>query len=315
MSSGSPSLDLPTLLQHLANRWTVPGTSLQLGECARRVADKVRQDHLTVLAGNVAFRLVFAFFPALIAILWIMRVAHADTFVQGLLDVVRAIIPGPTTEPIQNQVQNAPQDQQTGTFSVSVAISLAVSVAAIAVAFRATMHALNTVYGVEDSRSQLRRVALSLLVSVATLSLFVSAVALIVSGTSLIEWASDHSGAGLSLRWVWGLSAWVVVLACALAGFTLTYYFAPDVKQDLRWIRAGSIVAVTTWLGFTVLFSLYVNTLATPKETYGALAGVAIFMLYVYSSAFIVLLGAEMNQVIENWEPEGKDTGDHVANV
>lgn len=147
----------------------------------------------------------------------------------------------------------------------------------------------------------------------ATLSLFVIAVGVIVSGNSLIEWASDRSGSGLNFRWVWGLIAWLVVMVCALASFAITYYVAPDVQQGLRWIRTGSVVAVVTWLGFTALFSLYVNTLATPKETYGALAGVAIFMLYVYSSAFIVLLGAEVNQVIENWEPEGKDTGEHVA--
>jgi len=242
-----------------------------------------------------------------------MRVAHADVLIGGLLDVVGAIIPGATTESIQNQVQNAPESQQTGAFNTSVAISLVVSVAAIAVAFRATMHALNRVYGVEDSRSQLRRMTVSVVASVATLSLFVVTVGLVLSGNALIEWAAEASGSGLRFRWVWGLVAWLVVMASALGSFALTYYFAPDVQQKLRWIRTGSIVAVLAWLGFTALFALYVNTLATPTETYGALAGVAIFMLYVYSSAFIVLLGAEMNQVIENYEPEGKSTGERLA--
>jgi len=295
------------------NRIPVPGTSLPLGECSRRVAHKVQQDNVTALAGNMAFRLVFAFFPALISVLWIMRVAHADALIGGLLDVVGAIIPGAPAESIEDQVQNAPKGQQTGAFNASVAISLATSVMAIALAFRATMHALNTVYGVEESRSQIHRVGLSLVASVATLSLFVISVGLIFSGNSLTEWASDQSGSGLKFRWAWGLISWLVVMACALASFALTYYFAPDVQQGLRWIRKGSIVAVVTWLGFTALFSLYVNTLAAPKETYGALAGVAIFMLYAYGSAFIVLLGAEMNQVIENWEPEGKDTGERLA--
>ncbi|MEP6872040.1 MAG: YhjD/YihY/BrkB family envelope integrity protein, partial [Anaerolineaceae bacterium] len=190
MSAGLPEVRILSSIQRLSNRYAVPGTNLRLGECARLVAEKVRMDNLTVLAGNVAFRLVFAFFPALISVLWIMRVAHADAFVGGLLDVVRAIIPGATTEPVANQLQNAPEGQQTGAFSASVAISLCVSIVAIAVAFRATMHALNTIYAVEDSRSQLRRTVISLVVSVATLSLFVTAVGLIVSGSSLIEWAS-----------------------------------------------------------------------------------------------------------------------------
>ncbi len=77
-----------------------------------------------------------------------------------------------------------------------------------------------------------------------------------------------------------------------------------------RWVSLGSIIAVTLWLVFSVLFSLYVNNFGSYNATYGSLAGVAIFLFYIYYSALIMLVGAEMNQVIEGHIPEGKNEGE-----
>lgn len=294
------------------DRCAVPGSTLPLGRFLHLLADQVHKDNMTVLAGNVGFRLMFAFLPTLISLLWLFRATGADGLVEQLLDVVRTILPGAATQPIEEQVQQAPRDQAAGSLTLDVGVSLVVSIVAIAMAFRATMHGMNVIYGVEDRRSQVRRTVLSLLVSVATFALFVVAVSIIVSGSNLADSVADAtSGRDVAFRWTWTIVAWAVVLVCVVSAFALTYYFAPDVEQKFRWVGTGSLAAVALWLIFTLLFSLYVNVLSNPTETYGALAGVAIFLLYLYSTAFILFLGAEMNQVIENWHPEGKDTGDH----
>ncbi len=292
--------------------WTVPGTAVPLGESLRRLAHEIESDHVSVLAGHIAFRLMFALFPTLITVLWVLRVVGADEFVADVSELVGTIVPGVARDPLEQQIEGAPPSQANGDFSLAIGLSAFVAIWAIAEVFRAAMHALNVVYGVKERRSRLRRLVTSIAVSLLTMSLFVVALLVIVSGAGVAAALTEWSGFGVSYGFIWWATAWAVVLAAVLAAFTLTYYFAPDVEQRLRWVRAGSLAGVMLWLAFAGLFALYVNVFARPTDTYGALAGIALFMVYLYGSAFILLLGAEFNQVIENWEPEGKSSGERV---
>ena len=169
-------------------------------------------------------------------------------------------------------------------------LSLIVALWAIGEVFRAAMHALNVIYGVKERRSRLRRVLISVLVSALTMSLFVVALVMIVSGARVTAALSDWSGLGVSYQFIWWTTAWAVVVGAVLAAFTVTYYFAPDVEQRLRWVRTGSLTGVALWLLFTGLFAVYVNLLSRPSDTYGSLAGIAFFMVYLYCSAFFCCL-------------------------
>ena len=296
-------------------RWwdsPLPGCELGIRSLARCTFEEVRDDKVAVLAGNVAFRVLFAVLPTTVALLWFFRAIHAESLVQGLLDLGRLAFPGESIAPLEEQVRNAPSDQARGELTPGVAISLAVCLWAMVMAFRASMQALNAVYGVEDRRSERRKLALSLVVAVASIACFLVALVLIVFGAEIADGVASRAGFGISFRVAWAVTSWAVVIAAIFAAFATTYYFAPDVEQKFRWIRFGSIAGVALWLAYTMAFSVYVNYIADPKETYGALAGIAVFMLYLYGSTFIVLLGAEMNQVLEQAAPGGKDDGDRA---
>jgi membrane protein len=109
---------------------------------------------------------------------------------------------------------------------------------------------------------------------------------------------------------------WPVLVFFVLFAFALVYYFAPDVEQHFKWVSPGSILAVVLWLLFSLAFSYYVNTIggSSLSASYGSLASVIILLLYLYYTAYIVLLGAEMNQVIEEHIPEGKNEGQKTTN-
>ena len=297
-----------------ATGWCVPGTECPVTQVTRRVARKVQADALPVLAGHLAFRLMFALFPTLIALLWLLNVVNAGELATEVSEVVGMVVPGVANDPLKEQVDSAPSAQARGEFTMGVGLSLVIAIWALGEVFRATMHALNVIYGVEERRSRLRRLITSLAVSVLTLTLFVGALVLIVAGARFSETLADWSGVGIGYELAWSGAAWVTVILAVTAAFALTYYFAPDVEQRLRWVRAGSLFAVAAWLLFTGSFAIYVNVLSQPSETYGSLAGVAFFMVYVYGASFILLLGAVTNQVIEEWEPEGKDPGERQPN-
>jgi membrane protein len=295
--------------QQVGTSWRIPGTTFPWLAAIAQVSRQVQRHAVPALAGNIAFRIVFAFIPTLISILWLVNVLDTKELASAVSDLIGTVVPGMAHGPLKDQIQEAPQAQASGEFTLGVGLSFLVALWAMAEVFRAAMHAMNVVYGVEDRRSRLRRVLTSVLVSGVTMSLFVVALVVIVFGAGLTAALSGWSGFGVSFQWIWWFVAWTVVVGAALAAFSLTYYFGPDVDQRLRWVRTGSLVGVSLWLLFTGLFSVYVNHFARPSATYGALAGIALFMVYLYSSAFILLLGAEINQVLENWEPDGKSAG------
>jgi len=308
--AGLPAASTVAQVEGPSTRWCVPGTECPISEAVGRVVRKVRADAVPVLSGHLAFRVVFALFPALISLLWLLNVVNAEGLTTAVSDLVETIVPGVANAPLKEQVDSAPRAQANGDLTFGVGLSLIVATWAIAEVFRAAMHALNVIYEVEERRSVLRRLVTSLVVSVLTLSLFVVALALVVFGARVSAELTQWSGLSVGYRFVWSVTAWLVVVTSAVAAFALTYYFAPDVEQRLRWVRSGSLVGVALWLAFTALFAVYVNVLSRPSETYGSLAGIAFFMVYVYASAFILLLGAEINQVVEQWEPEGKNAGE-----
>jgi membrane protein len=177
------------------------------------------------------------------------------------------------------------------------------------------MEAMNVMYEVEESRPFWKVYLVSLLLSLTTAVLLVSALVLVVAGPSIGGAVADALGLGGLFQTVWSIVQWPILLGVVLLTIALVYYFAPDVEQRFRWISPGAVVAVALWLAFSLLFSLYANNFGSYSESYGSLAGVAILMLYIYYTSFIVLVGAEMNQVIEENVPEGKNEGEKLPDA
>jgi hypothetical protein len=92
----------------------------------------------------------------------------------------------------------------------------------------------------------------------------------------------------------------------------IVYYFAPDAEQDWVWLTPGSIVATVLWLVASLAFKLYIVNVGSYTETYGAIGGVMVLMLWFYLSGLVILVGAEMNAEIEHASAYGKDPGEKV---
>ncbi len=92
----------------------------------------------------------------------------------------------------------------------------------------------------------------------------------------------------------------------------IIYYYAPDAEQDWIWITPGSVLATLLWLLISLGFRLYVTSFGAYTETYGAIGGVIVVMLWFYLSGLAVLVGAELNAEIEHASPYGKEPGEKV---
>ncbi|MCC6552897.1 MAG: YihY/virulence factor BrkB family protein [Polyangiaceae bacterium] len=167
----------------------------------------------------------------------------------------------------------------------------------------ALMRALNQAYDVKDSRPWWKVRGIALLTTLVGAVLSIVAAALVLA-TPAVAHAIGGPIETVILWLRFPIAALVMMLVLALL-----YYFLPDVEQDFRFITPGSVTGVLIWIAASVGFSLYVQSFGSYEVTYGALGGVVVLLLWMWISSMAVLLGAEINAVIEHLSPEGKRAG------
>lgn len=292
------------------NKVQVPLTrKLGLVDFVKQLVKEMGEDHLGAFAGNLAYSGLFSLFPFAIFILSLLGIFHATSLVNTLIDRMSSSMPKAMVTLLRNDILSVAGSHSKGTYSIGAIIALLLALWGVSGGFRAVMEATNVVYEVQDTRPFWKKYAISILLALVTSVLLISALVLVVFGPAIGGAVANYFGLGTVFQWTWNIVQWPVLVAVVMLAFGVIYYLAPDVKQRFRFISPGSIAAVALWVVFSLLFSLYANNFGSYNKTYGTLAGLAILLLYMYYSAFILLLGAEMNQIIEEHAPGGKQEG------
>jgi membrane protein len=285
-------------------------TPLSWGQILRRTFDEAFfKDNCLGMAAQLAYYFLFALFPALLMLVAIASYFPLYELVDEMVRVLGGFAPPEVLHIIANQLTKISQGDQGGLLTLGMVTALWSSSAAMT----AIIDTLNRAYDVEEGRPwwKVRLLAMGLTVFGA-LFILVS-LALIVLGPTAAEWLASWGYFSTAVEWAWKVLQWPFVFALASLGMAFIYYFAPDAEQDWVWLTPGSVAATTLWLGATLGFKYYVANMASYTETYGALAGVMVMMLWFYISGLVILLGAEMNAEIEHAAPEGKNEGEKVA--
>jgi membrane protein len=176
----------------------------------------------------------------------------------------------------------------------------------------ALIDSLNRAYDVEDARPWWKQRLTAILLTIGVAVFILASFALVVAGPQMAEAIAGRVGLGAAFEWTWKIVQWPLVFALVATAFCLVYYFAPDVDQDFIFLTPGSVLATALWLVGSLGFRVYVVTFGTYNETYGAIGGVMVLLLWLYLSGLVVIVGAEMNAEIEHASPHGKDAGEKV---
>lgn len=296
------------------NEVRVPLTNrLGLAELAKQLFKDIGDNHIGAFAGALTYSALFALFPFAVFLLSLLGIFHMTQLVSDLTTRLSATMPRSAVNLIDKQILGSvARSRATGTFTVGAIISLLAALWGISGGFRAVMEAMNVVYGVKDSRPFWKKYLISIGLALTTAVLVITALVLVVFGPAIGGAVANLLGLGAAFQWAWNILQWPVLLAFVLAAFGIIYYFAPDVKQELKFVSPGSLVALGLWIVFSLLFSLYVNSFSTYNKSYGAMAGIAILLLYMYYSAFILLVGGDIDHIIERNAPDGKDEGERT---
>jgi membrane protein len=284
----------------------VPVT-LSWSEILKRTFRAAYDDNCLGLAAQLAYYFFLALFPAL---LFLLALASLFPFelIQDLLSSLALVAPPDVLSIIRDQLTKIATGDDRGILTIGIVGAVWSSSAALG----AMIDAMNRAYDVTESRPwwKVRLIAMALTIALAVFILVSSLLVLV--GPMVAEWLGRYAGYGIAFEWAWKILQWPLAVLLTTTGLAIVNYVAPDVRQEWRWTIPGSIFGTILWLLTSLAFKVYVARFADYNETYGAIGGVMVLMLWFYLSGLAILVGAEMNAEIEHASPEGKNPGERV---
>jgi membrane protein len=260
------------------------------------------------LAAQLAYYFFFALFPAVLVGIALASFFPLEHFLDRIVGALGGVVPPDVIRIIQDQIRKLSEGNDGGILTFGLAVALWSSSAAI----MGLIDALNRAYDIEEGRPwwKVRLLALGLTLTLAAFILI--AFALVLVGPTAADYIARATGLGPAFAWAWKILQWplVLVLVALSAGFV--YYFAPDAEQGWVWVTPGAVLASALWLLASLGFKYYVTRFGTYTETYGAIGGVMVLLLWFYLSGLVMLLGAELNAELEHASPYGKAVGEKV---
>lgn len=267
------------------------------GGVLKRTAREFKEDDLTDLAAALTYYGVLAIFPAIVALVSILGlVGHSAT--QPLIENLGKVAPGPARTIFTNAIENLQRNK--GTAGVIFVVGLLGALWSASGYVAGFMRASNRIYDVEEGRPIWKTLPVRLGVTIVMIVLLaVSALAVVLTG-GLAGQLGRLLGVGGSAVEVWDIAKWPVLLVLVSFMFSLLYWAAPNVKQPgFRWISPGGLFAVLVWVIASALFALYVANFSSYNKTYGTLAAIIVFLVWLWISNIALLLGAELNAELE----------------
>lgn len=279
--------------------WQSRSRKPNVKDLVRQVKDEIGEDHTMAFAGSLAFSCLLSVFPLLLLIVSLLAAVRATDFLLTGLDQLSATIPADASSLIREQIIQLTTQQSGSVFTVSAIVAGGLALWGVSGAVRASMQALNVMYDLPEPRPFLARYAASLVLSLVVASILIIALTLVVAGADIASYLADQSGSlGVVFVAGWSVLQWPALVMLAGAGFGLLYRYSPAQRQTWRHVMPGAIFTTSVWVLFSIGFSIYIDNFSSYNATYGSIAGVIVLILYLYYSALVFLIGAQINQVL-----------------
>src|SRR3954466_8177657 len=277
------------------NPTDLPGRSLP--RVLKRTVTQFQDDKLPTWAAALTYYAVLSIFPALLALVSVLGVIGPSA-TGPLVDNLSSVAPGPAKDSLTNALNGLGGAK--GASTLALIIGLAAAIWSASGYIGAFMDAANAVWDAPEGRPIWKRVPLRLAVTcVMLLLLSASALAVVLTGP-LARSIGDLVGLGSTFVTVWGIVKAPGLVLVVSFMISLRVWAGPNVKQPgFPWVTPGGILAVILWIAASVLFAFYVANFASYNKTYGSLGGVIVFLVWLWITNLIILLGAEFNSELE----------------
>jgi membrane protein len=262
-------------------------------DIAKRTAKEVKQDQVPLLAAGVAFYSLLALFPAIIAGVSIYGLVADPATVRDQIAKLTETLSPETATLVGEQLKQVTSGAG-GALGVATILGILTALWSASSGMKALITGVNLAYDETETRKFVKLRGLALLLTLGAMVLVGVALATIVGYPPIAD------NLPTVLRWLVAIVRFVILGGLLVVGLAVLYRYAPDRDQPKwSWVSGGSGIATLLWVLATVGFSLYANFFGNYNKTDGALAGVIILMFWLFLSAFVVLVGAELNTEME----------------
>ncbi len=258
----------------------------------------INEKNLFLVAGGVTYYVLLALFPALLALVSLYGLVFDRAQVEKQVNAMSGVLPESARQLISTELHQIVSSSG-GALSIGAVIAVLFALWSASRGMSGMMSGLDIAYGETETRSIIRfnLIALGL-----TLGLLVGGVISIalVAVLPAVTAAVQGAGGGGIMKWVVLIVEWPVLLAFIMFLLALLYRYAPDRRApQWRWATPGAVVGGVLWILGSILFSVYVANFSNYNATYGSLGAVVVLLTWLYLSAFVVLLGAQINAETE----------------
>ena len=268
------------------------------GYVARRTFREFMGDECPDAAAALTYYAVLALFPAFIALVSLVGLIGEDrSSVDFLLGVLRDLKAGSVADTLEPTLIDLSAGTGAG---LALFLGLAGALWSASAYTGAFGRALNRIYGVREGRPIWKLRPLMILLTAVLLALTALTVAGLVLSGPVARTVGEALGLGDTAVTVWGILKWPVLLVIVAVIVDLLYWGTPNVRHPrFRWLSAGAALAIVAWALLSALFGLYVANFSSFSRTYGSLAGVIIFLLWLWITNIALLFGAELDAEVE----------------
>jgi membrane protein len=263
----------------------------------RRSVKAYKDDNLSDWAAALTYRGVLTLAPAALVLVSILGLLGRST-TQTLLDNVGELAPGGVRSVLQQVIDNV-QDRSSAGLAAVIGLLLALWSASGYIA--AFMRAANAIYEVGEGRPIWKTVPVRLGVTIAMAVLVLLSAVIVVFSGPIADKVGHALGIGHTGLLIWSIAKWPVLVILVGLMLAILYYAAPNVKQPgVQWVSPGGLLAVLMWIAASALFAVYVTNFGSYNKTYGSLASVIVFLVWLWLTNVSFLLGAEFNAELQH---------------
>lgn len=265
---------------------------------AKSAFAEFQRDQCTDLAAALTYYSVLSVFPAILALVSLLGFfGQGEATTTQLLDIVRQLGQKDVAAQLEEPIKQIVGAQGAG---LALVLGLAGAIWSASGYVGAFGRAMNRVYQVDEGRPiwKLRPVVLLITIGLVVMAALVL-VGLVVSGP-LADAIGDVVGLGNLATTIWSIAKWPVILGIVVVMVAMLYYATPNVRQPkFRWVSVGAAVAILVWVLASVAFGFYVSQFSSYNKTYGSLAGIIVFLLWLWITNLALLFGAEIDAELE----------------
>lgn len=264
-----------------------------------RTFQGVNNKNLFLIAGGVTYYVLLALFPALVALVSLYGLAFNPSAVETQVNAMSGVLPSSARELVGTELHQI-VSASGGALSTGAIIGVLFALWTASRGMSGMMSAMDVAYGETETRSFIRFNLVALGMTFALIVGGLLAIVLVAVVPAVVRSVSSVGGGGI-VKWVVVIGEWPLLMIVIMSLLALLYRYAPDRHPPRwRWVTPGAIAGTVLWIIGSILFSVYVANFSNYNATYGSLGAVVVLLTWLYLSAFVVLLGAQINAEAEH---------------